>query len=110
MNVKAGYKSVEMWVTLLSTTLLAAWPAFPQSAFLSVIAWAGGRSAQKMFGLVDSKVDKPSWKTSEFWISIVFAILVTVFPDLPPEALYAVMGWTGTRTVVKLTAAVKNGK
>lgn len=108
MKIKAGYKSVELWAGLLSTVLFSIFPAFSQSAFLSIISWVGGRSAQKMFGLVDPLIDKASWQTSEFWVSIAYSILVTIFPDIPQEALYVVMGWITSRTMIKLTTATRN--
>ena len=75
---------------------------FPKDSFIALIAWAGARSAQKWFGLATPDGSKPSYTTSEFWMSIFAAILFVVFPDIPQEALYGVLGWTGMRTTVKV--------
>lgn len=109
---KMGVKTTELWITMLSTVLMAVWPAFPKEGFMSIVTWVIGRSSQKMFGLVDAKSSKAAWQTSEFWVSIVYAILVTIFPDIPAESLYAVQGWVAMRIGIKVVGErklLKNG-
>jgi hypothetical protein len=107
MNIKDGFKTVEFWLVMASTILVAFVPDFPKESFMALIGWAGMRSTQKFFGMVDPKSGKPSWQTSEFWVTIGYATAKTVFPDMPQEALYAVLGWAGARTGVKLTTKTK---
>lgn len=106
MNLKDGYKTVEFWLMLVSTAIISFVPDFPQESFLALVGWAGFRTSQKFFGVVDS-TGKPSWKTTEFWVTIVYAIANSIFPDMPQEALIAVLGWSGLRTTAKLTAPLK---
>lgn len=102
MNVKSGMKTVELWVSVIASLLLAVWPEFPKEAFLAIITWAGGRSLHKMFGFVNPETGKASWQTSEFWMSLGFAIVITIFPDMPKESLMAVQGWVIARTGIKV--------
>jgi len=104
MNIKDGFKTVEFWLVVASTIVASLWPEFPKESFVAILGWAGLRSTQKFFGITDPKTGKPSYQTSEFWATIVYAVVNSVFPDLPPEALYSVLGWAGLRTGVKLTA------
>ena len=108
-TVKAGFKTRELWMTVISTILLAVWPAFPIQAFYAVMAWVIARAGQKAFGFVDAEGNN-KWTSTEFLVSIVFAVVSTIFPGLPMEALYAVIGWTGTRAGVKIGDAVKAKK
>jgi len=103
MNVKDGYKTVEFWMLIVSTILVTFIPDFPKESFIALAGWAGLRSTQKFFGIVDP-AGKPSWKTTEFWVTIAYTITNSIFPDIPQEALIGVLGWTGVRTGVKLTA------
>jgi len=100
--VKAGVKTTELWVGVISTILLVVWPDFPKDAFFAIATWVVARSGQKMFGFVDPVSGKPAWQTSEFWLTIVYSLLVTVFPDMPADSLYAVQGWIVARTGVKV--------
>lgn len=83
------------------------WPDFPKESAIVLYSWVAGRSTQKFFGIVDPVSGKPSWQTSEFWISIIFAVAKSVFPDLPEQSLYGVLTWIGGRTGIKLTTGLK---
>jgi hypothetical protein len=83
------------------------WPEFPKDAAYALYAWVVARSGQKFFGITDPASGKPSWKTSEFWITIVYAFAKSVFPDLPQDSLYAVLAWVSARTGIKLTTGLK---
>lgn len=112
MHVKDGLRTVELWVSVAASLLLAVWPEFPKEAFLAIITWAGGRSLHKMFGFVNPETGKASWQTSEFWMALGYSVVVTVFPDIPQESLLAVQGWVAARTGIKVTnerRAVANG-
>lgn len=110
MTIKDGYKTSEFWIAIISGICFAIFPDFPKESFMAVAFWIVARSGQKFFGLVDPKTDKASWQTSEFWITIVFSIINTVFPDIPQEALYSVMVWTFARVGIKITTKVKSEK
>lgn len=107
MNIKDGFKTVEFWVLMGSTIVATFVPDFPKESLIALMAWAGLRTGQKFFGMVDPISGKPSYKTSEFWLTLVYAGVNTVFPDMPQEALYSVIGWTTMRTGVKLTTPKK---
>ncbi len=107
--VKSGIKTLEFWVGAIVAIGKAVWPEFPDAAVLAILTWVVGRSTQKYFGVVD--VDgKPSWKTSEFWVVIIFVVAKSVFPDLPEESIYTVLAYVGVRTGVKSKVAVTNKK
>lgn len=108
--VKDGIKTVEFWIGILVTAAAAIIPSIPKEAVIAIGGWVAARSTQKFFGLADPTFDKPSWKTTEFWVTLVFAIVKTVFPDIPEEAFYSVLAWSGLRTGVKITTGLKNGK
>ncbi len=108
MEIKKGIKTLEFWVTIVSTVLVALLPNFPSEAFIALMGWVVARSGQKFFGFADA-AGNPSWKTTEFWITIGYSLLVTVFPDVPQESIIAILGYTGARTVTK-AITVKNGK
>lgn len=101
-TIKNGAKTTELWVGVISTLLLAFWPHFPQEAFLAIVTWIVGRSSQKMFGFVDPASGKAAWQTSEFWLSVGYAVVVSIFPDIPAESLYATQGWVVARTGIKI--------
>jgi hypothetical protein len=108
METKKGIKTFEFWVTIVSTILVTLLSNFPSEAFIALMVWVVARSGQKFFGFADA-AGNPSWKTTEFWVTIVYSLLVTVFPDVPQESLVAILGYTGARTVAK-AVTVKNGK
>lgn len=108
-SVTAGFKTRELWMTIASTLLLAIWPDFPIEAFFGLIAWVVGRSAQKAFGFVDTEGNN-KWLSSEFLMSIAYSLIITIFPDLPAESLYAVVGWTTTRTGIKIANSPSKAK
>lgn len=110
INIKAGIKSKEFWITLVTLFLPMVIPGIPTEALVALITWVAARSAQKFFGLVDSENGKPSWKTSEMWLSIGYSIFVTVFPGFPQESLYAVLTYVTGRTGVKITTSIKKQK
>ncbi len=53
---------------------------------------------------------KDGIKTSEFWLTIVFAVAKTLLPDLPEEAFYAVLAYIGSRVGIKLPESLKQLK
>ncbi len=110
INIKAGVKSKEFWITLVTLFLPMFVPATPTEALVALITWVSARSAQKFFGLVDAENGKPSWKTSEMWVSIGYSVATTVFPGFPQESLYAVIAYVTGRTGIKITTNIKNGK
>ncbi len=104
MNIKDGLKTVEFWIIPITTLLSVLLPEFPKEALIALYSWAGIRSTQKFFGMVDSKTGKRSWATSEFWLTLAYSIAVTIFPGIPAEALVGVITWGALRTGVKWTA------
>ena len=40
-------------------------------------------------------------KTTEFWITLAITVAKTIWPDLPNEAIYAVIAYVLSRTAVK---------
>jgi hypothetical protein len=102
--LKTGLKTTELWVTVGISLLKMFWKDFPDDAFLAVFAWASARAGQKFFGLADPS-GKPGWKTSEFWVAILYAILTSIFPDIPKESLVSVVGYIVTRTGLKMRLA-----
>jgi hypothetical protein len=103
---KKGVKTTEFWMTI-GTVLIPliakiAGVQIPNEAFAAIIAWVGARSAQKFFGVVDQKSGTPAWQTSEFWLTMIFAIAKSVLPDLPEEAFYGVLTGVGLRSAVKI--------
>lgn len=101
--LKTGVKTVEFWATLAAIGVKVFWKDFPDDAFFAILAWVGGRSAQKFFGLADP-TGKPSWQTSEFWVSAGYALVTTIFPDFPKDSLDAVLIYVGGRTGLKMKA------
>jgi hypothetical protein len=99
---KKGIKTVEFWVSLVCLGGPILFPNFPKEAFVALGGWVISRAAQKSFGTVDPITGEKSWETSEFWLSIVYSVVVSVFPDVPQESLVAVLGWSGCRTGVKV--------
>ena len=103
---KKGIKTTEFWTILV--TILApvvgklAGIDIPVESVVALIAWVAARSAQKYFGVIDQKTGKAAWQTSEFWVTIIFAALKTAMPDLPEDALAAVLVAVGARTAVKV--------
>jgi hypothetical protein len=104
--LKSGFKSVETYVLLLAAVLKAVFPAdFPLEAFLAMTSWGVARAGQKFFGLVDTTTGKPSWKTSEFWITIVYAVVTTGLSQqgitIPVESVAPVIGYSVGRAAIK---------
>ncbi len=99
--VKQGVKTLEFWTTLAVGAIAIFWPQFPKESLAAIIAWVAARSGQKAFGFVDPQTGTASYKTTEFWVAIIFAVAKAVFPDIPQDALYAVMTYVFGRAGVK---------
>jgi len=110
VDVKSGFKSFEFYLGMAAIAAKIIWKDFPDEAFGTIGAYVVARQAQKGFGFYSDVSGRPSWKTSEFWATTFFAIVKSVFPDLPEESMLMVLGWIGARTGVKITASVKAEK
>lgn len=103
---KKGIKTTEFWMTVgaIVIPLIAKLTGIniPNEAFAAIIAWVAARSTQKYFGVVDQQLGTPAWQTSEFWVTMIFAIAKSIFPDLPEEAFYGVLTGVGLRSAVKI--------
>jgi len=101
--VRKGIKTFEFWTTILVAGLAIFWPDFPKESLAAIIAWVGGRAAQKSFGFVDPVTGVRSYATSEFWVAIGYSVLITVFPDIPKESVYLIityiLGRSGTKAL-----------
>ncbi len=104
--LKNGIKTREFWIVILGTALATVWPDFPKEGLIVLGTWVVGRTGQKAFGFVD-EFDVNKWTSTEFLLSIGYAIVVAIFPDIPKESLIAVTGWTIARTGIKIGKAVK---
>ena len=109
-EIKAGFNSLEFYLAGAALVAKLIWKDFPDEAFVAIGAYVVARQTQKGFGLFDESTQKPSWKTSEFWITLGFAGLKSIFPDMPTESTAMVLGWIGMRTGVKGLAVYKNNK
>ena len=98
---KSGFKSVEYYLGGAAIVGKLIWKDFPDQAFLAIIAYIVARQTQKGFGLFNEEKQKSSWQTSEFWMTTLFAIAKSIFPDMPEESLATVLSWTGLRTGFK---------
>lgn len=106
MNIRSAILTTEFWIGLATAVIMAVFPDFPQEAAIALFGWVAMRAAQKSFGL-EGVDGKRAWQTSEFYVSIGVAIAKTLFPEIPPETIYAVLGIVGLRTGVKVTTGVK---
>jgi hypothetical protein len=105
MDIKAGWKTVELWLGGIITLAAVLVPSFPKESLMAVLTWVGARLGLKAFGTVDPTTGKSVFATSEFWVAIVAAALPVVFPDLPKDKLSDIYDWAaiyiGGRTTVK---------
>jgi len=105
VRVRKGWLSLEFWAAILPLIATTILPDIPEQSIAALWAWAAGRSAQKMFGFVEPDGTR-SYQTSEFWISLGYSVVTTVFPDMPVEslnmALTGIIGWVTTRTGIKI--------
>lgn len=105
--MKTGFKTLEFWLGAFVAVAAMILPEFPKESAYAVINWIVNRAAQKGFGVVDAD-GKPSWRTSEFWASVGWAIAKVIFPDLPADSLYPIVAYVETRTGVKILSTKRN--
>jgi len=72
MTIKSGWKTTEFWMAVLAGVLVSVWSDFPKESFAVLIAWVMARIGEKTLGPGIPK--KPTWRTTEFWVSISFVI------------------------------------
>lgn len=100
-ELKSGFKSVEFYLTGAAMLAKVIWKDFPTESVAALIAYTIARQAQKGFGMFNDVTQRYSWQTSEFWLTLLYAVLKSVFPDMPEESLLALFSWVGMRTGIK---------
>jgi hypothetical protein len=98
-----GIKTWEFWAAVILSIIPNIWPEFPKEAWQAILVWVGARLGQQFFGLTGTD-GKPIWLTTEFWVAILFAVIKTIFPDIPEESFYAALAWIVGRPVVKASS------
>jgi len=53
---------------------------------------------------------KAGFKTSEFWLTLIVSVAKTFFPDIPDEAIFAVIAFVLSRLGVKISGDIKDAK
>jgi len=43
----------------------------------------------------------PGFKSTEFWVTVISTVVFAAFPDMPPEAFIAVVGYVVSRGLAK---------
>lgn len=104
-ETRKSWFTLEFWAAILPIVVKGFWPEMPEQSIAVLWGWAANRSAQKLFGFVGDN-GKRSYCTLEFWISVGYSLVVSVFPDVPVEALnqtlVGVLGWVTSRTGIKI--------
>ena len=104
--MRKGFKTTEFYVLVVGVLAAIAkhfgWVDFPSEALLSIGAWLTMRLSQK--GFVPNAVDtaKRSWRSTEFWVAIVTAIVKWLFPDIDPAIITGAMVYIIGRPAVKI--------
>lgn len=111
--MRNGRKTTELWVGVLATIAVgfqqALWPdaPLPKEAFITLVVWVVGRMGSK--ALTEKAGTKRAWKTSEFWVTMLFTVVRSVYPELPPVVETFVWTYILGRPAVKaLPEAIKS--
>jgi len=108
MSIRDGIKTTEFWVSviaLIGTILTAAGlPGLTVGAGVTLATWVAQRGVQKL--REKNAEGKRAFATTEFWIHLITAGVIQVFPDLPQDAILtlwgAATGYTTARTLTKV--------
>lgn len=109
--MKSGIKTRELILTALTLVLAAAGkfiPGFPAEVGVSIMAlasWVLTRGLEKLLAPIGA-AKKPAWKTSEFWVALLFSGAAVTFPDMPGESIAVLWAYLGSRLAAKKGAEV----
>lgn len=109
--MKSGIKTREFIITLLTIVVAAAGkfiPGFPAdigTAIIALASWVATRGLEKFLAPIGA-AEKPAWKTSEFWVALIFSGAAVTFPDMPDESIAVLWAYLGARLAAKKGAAV----
>ena len=104
--MKEGIKTREMILTTLALALgfggqfIPGFPAEIGVAMLAVASWVLTRGLEKWLAPIGA-AKKPAWKTSEFWVALIFSGAAVTFPDMPQESIGVLWAYLGSRLAAK---------
>jgi len=106
MIVKSGIKTREVILTVLTLVLAAVGkfiPGFPAevgTAIMAISSWVLTRGLEKFLTPIGAAKD-PAWKTTEFWVALLFSGAAVTFPEMPTESIGLLWAYLGSRLAAK---------